>query len=512
MIMKSGTINWKVLIIPAILAALVLAFSQSSLWLGDEITYNYNFKDGSQITSLSDVVTSQIEHYKTINGRTVAHSLCQIYIPFLGKTAFSVSNAIVWVALLLMMASLFNIKYDDWKMMALLACLVFLGFRTKFTPTCQIGYPWMFALVTGYLLILRKFSKEQQSPWKWYNLIWAAPFAFIAGWSQEALVIGVGAALGLMALLNIKRVTLSQWVLLVCFAAGVLLVCLSPPNLERSGGAPSSSTLLPPVIMSFVKFFFYLRITYLLIIFVLYFLISKKAKLKELIYSAWFYWVIWAVMLAFNFFISVYGNRQLFGMEYAAIAIIVKYVQLYILPENDKYKKACNILLTVLAVWVAVVAVGNTRYLIHHSKVLNYIDSSYKASADGIVYYDFSAKDVTFQDTYPSDAFTWHALNSLGRSYGNHKRLQVVPQLCSGLNQSSKDNGWEKIAKGAIAIVVNKHNPPTGIIVKRSLFGKHFSDMWVSMDEPVFENENNLVLLIYEKLPLVKNNSVEFEL
>ena len=509
--MKNNRISWKALIIPAILAALVFAFSQSALWLGDEITYNYNFKDGSQITSMGEVVTSQIEHYKTINGRTVAHALCQIYIPFLGKTAFAVSNALVWLALLLMMASLFKIKFEDWKMLALLACLIFLGFRTKFTPTCQIGYPWMFALVTGYLLVLRKFSNEHQSPWKWYNLIWAAPFAFIAGWSQEALVIGVGAALGLMALLNIKKVTFPQWVLLVCFAAGALLVCLSPANLERSGGAPSSSTLLPPVIMSFVKFFFYLRITYLLIIFVLYLLISKRAKLKDLIYSVWFYWVIWAVMLAFNFFISVYGNRQLFGMEYAAIAIIIKYVQLYILPEYDKYKKASNILLAVLVAWVALVAVDNTRYLIHHDKVLNYIDSSYKASADGIVYYDFSAKDVTFKDTYPSDAFTWHALNSLGRSYGSQKRLQVVPHLCSGLNQSSKDNSWEKIADGATAIVIDKKNPPAGIIVKRSLLGRHFSDMWVNMDEPVFENENNLVVLVYEKLPLVKHDNVVFE-
>ena len=509
--MGNKKVNWKVLIIPAILAVLVFAFSQSALWLGDEITYQYNFKDGSEIATLGDVIESQAVHYVEINGRTVAHALCQIFIPFLGKTAFAASNALVWVALLLMMASLFNIKYEDWKMMALLACLIFLGFRTKFTPTCQIGYPWMFALVTGYLLVLRKFSKEQQNPWKWYNLVWAIPFAIIAGWSQEALVIGISAALGLMVLLKIKKVTLPQWVLLVCFAAGVLMVCLSPANLERSGGAPSSSSLLPPVVMSFAKFFFYLRITYLLVFFVIYLLISKKAKLKDLFLSAWFYWVVWAVMLAFNFFISVYGNRQLFGMEYAAIAIIVKYIQLYILPEGVKFRKASNLVLVVLAAWVAVVAVGNVRYLAHHGKVLKYIDSSYEASADGMVYYDFSAKDVTFQDTYPSDAFTWHALNSLARSYGNQKRLQVLPKLCAGLKQAPKENGWEKIAKGTIAVVIDKHNQPAGIKVERSLFGRHFSDMWVSTEEPIFENEDNLVVLVYEKLPLVKNNNVVFQ-
>ena len=505
------TIIWTIFIIPILLGLFVLFFSQKALGLGDEITYGYNFKDGSQITSISDIVPSQIEHYKSINGRTLAHSLCQIYIPFLGKTAFAVSNALVWVALLLLMANLLSIKYDDWKMMALLASLIFIGFRTKFTPTCQIGYPWMFALVTAFLLVLRKFGKEQEKPWKSYNLIWAVPFAFIAGWSQEALVVGVSAALGLLVLLNIKKVTLPQWVLLVCFAAGVLMVCLSPPNLERSGGSPSSSAILPPVIMGLAKFFFYLKISYLLIIFILYLLISKRAKLKELIYSAWFYWVVWAVMLAFNFFISVYGNRQLFGMEYAAIAIIVKYVQLYVLPEKDKYKKASNIVLAVLAVWVSIVAINNTTYLSHHNKVFNYIDSSYKSSADGMVYYDFTAKDVTFQDTYPSDAFTWHALNTLARSYGREKRLNVVPTLCEGLKTIPEENGWKRIAKGAIAVVIDKNNPPKSVKVKRSLFKKHFSDMVVNIGDPIFENDYNKVVLVYEKLPFVKNDNVVFE-
>lgn len=509
--MSRNKIDWKVLIIPAILAVLVFAFSHSALWLGDEITYNYSFKDGSQITSISDIVPSQIEHYKSINGRTVAHTLCQIYIPFLGKTAFAFSNALVWVALLLLMASLLSIKYDDWKMMALLACLIFIGFRTKFTPTCQIGYIWMFTIVTAFLLILRKFGKEQENPWSGYHLIWTVPFAFIAGWSQEALVIGVVAALGLLVLLNIKKVTLSQWILLVCFAAGVLMVCLSPANLERSGGNPSSSTILPPVIMSFAKFFFYLKTTYILIIFVLYLLISKRAKFKELIYSAWFFWVIWAIMLAFNVFISVYGNRQLFGMEYSAIAIIVKYVQIYLIPEKEKHLKASNIVLTILAAWVALVAVNNTIYLSHHTNVLKYIDSSYKASNDGMVYYDFTTKDVTFQDTYPSDAFSWHALNTLARSYGREKRLKVVPTLCERLKTVPEENGWKRIAQGAIAVVIDKNNPPKSVKVKRSLFRKHFSDMGVNLGDPIFENDYNKVVLVYEKLPLVKNDNVVLE-
>lgn len=506
--MNKKSINWVALVIPAILAVLVFAFSQSALWLGDEITYNYNFKDGTQITSLNDVVTSQIEHYKTVNGRTLAHVLCQLYIPFFGKTAFAVSNALAWVALLLLMASLCRVKYENWKMMALLACLLFLGFRTKFTPTCQFGFPWMFALVAAFLLLLQRFGKENPHPWHPLHLLWAVPFSFMAGWSQEALVIGVGVALGKFVLMNLKKVTWTQWVLLLFFAAGAALLCLSPATLGRTGETHGGSNLLPPAVLSLAKLGFYLRISYLLLLFLLYLRIGRKIKFKELFSRTAFYWIIWVTMLAFNLFIGVYGNRQLFGMEFAAILIIVKYVQFYILPEKERYRIACPVILGVLILWVAGVSFGNARFLSHHRAVLDQIVASYHASDDGIVYQDFSAKEVTFKDTYPSDVFTWYALNTLGRSLGPEKRLEVVPTLCKELKQAPAENRWERTAKGTLAIVVDKENMPSAIKVQRSLFKKHLSDMWVSTDDPVFENNDNLVVLVYEKIPFVKHDSV----
>lgn len=509
--MNKRNIRWSTLLIPFLLALFAFAFSQSALWLGDEITYNYSFKDNSQITSLSDVVTSQIEHYLSVNGRTVAHFLCQLYIPFFGKTAFAISNALVYVALLLMMANLCRIKFDDWKMMALLACLIVLGFRTKFTPTCQIGFPWMFALVVAFLLLLRAFSRDNPHPWNPLHLLWAAPLSFLAGWSQEALVIGVCVALFFYVLVNLKKVSWAQWALLVFFAAGAALLCLSPATIGRTGEAHGGSNLLPPVLLSLAKFFFYLRISYLLLILLLYLWIIKKVKFRELLSGTGFYWIIWVTMLAFNLFINVYGNRQLFGMEFAAIVIIIKYIQQFILPEGKNIKTVGTIVLSALALWVGAVTGGNARFLAHHQAVYKYIDTSYHASEDGTVYYDFSAKEVTFKDTYPSDVFTWYALNTIGRSFGDEKTLQVVPTLCADLSKNPGDNGWEKIAKGAMAIVIDKNNPPAGIKVRRSLLKRPFSDMWVGTEEPIFETDNNLVVLVYEKLPLVKHDDVVFE-
>ena len=75
----------------------------------------------------------------------------------------------------------------------------------------------------------------------------------------------------------------------------------------------------------------------------------------------------------------------------------------------------------------------------------------------------------------------------------------------------SRVNGWEKIAKGTMAITIDKNNAPKRVIVRRSLFSKHFSDLVVKINEPIYENEDNMVVLVYEKLPFVKHNNVVFE-
>ena len=73
------------------------------------------------------------------------------------------------------------------------------------------------------------------------------------------------------------------------------------------------------------------------------------------------------------------------------------------------------------------------------------------------------------------------------------------------------ENQWERIAEGALTIVIDKNQLPSRIKVKRSLLKKTISDMGVNTSEPVFETENNMVLLLYEKIPLVKYDHVVFE-
>ena len=502
--------NWfKKALVPILLATFVFAFSISALWLGDDIFFALSVADGSWITSIQQVIPSQIAHYHLINGRIPAHFLCQLYLPFFGKTAFAISNALVYVALLLMMARLASIRYDDWKKIGLLACLILLGFRTKFTPTCQIGFPWMFALVTAFLLIIKKFGRQDPNPWKAWHLLWAIPFSFIAGWSQEALVIGVGIALAIYVILHIKEITLPQWALLFAFAAGAALLCLAPSAIGRVNETHSNTDLVSPILLSVAKLGLYLRTTYLLLILVLYLLIKKKASFKKLLSCAGFYWIVWSVMLLFNLLIGVFGNRQLFGMEFAAILIILKSMKEFRLFETPDPRPAENVILAVVSLFVVIIGIENTRFLKHHWAVYNTIISAYEVSEDGVVYYDFSASDVSARDTYPSDPFTWHALETLRWKLGKPD-LQVIPRLCARLDETVTENRWERIAKGAIAVVLNKENLPEQILVRRSLFTRQLSDFMLDSTQPIYENDRCLVLLLYEKFPFVKHDDVVF--
>ena len=504
--------NWyKRALVPALLAIFVFAFSLASLWLGDDIVYGYSFKDFSRITSFDQVIPSQVAHYHVQNGRIPAHFLCQLFIPFWGQTVFSICNALVYVLWLFLLARLCNIRYNDWWMMALLSCLLILGLRTKFTPTCQIGFPWMFTLVTAFLLVFKEFGDTRSPGRSLWHLLWAVPLSFLAGWSNEALVIGVGAALGIYVLWHIKALRLSQWMVLAAFVSGAALLCFSPASVGRVGESHANSDLLPPIVLSLAKLAFYLRATYLMFALVLYLLLVKKISARELVDSAGYWWIVWAVMLVFNLLIGVYGNRQLFGAEFAAIIITVKYGQAFLFPESREKGKAGTLVLGALVLYVVVVGIGNTRFLKHHWKIYRTIDAAYKDSPDGRVYYDFSAAEVTADDTYPSDVFSWHALESMSRAYGENPALSVVPTLCRDLDQRATGNAWEKIAKGTMAIVIDKNASPRGIGIQRTLLGKSIPDLVIPASAgAIYEDDNHAVLLVYEKMPLVRNVSVSF--
>lgn len=293
-------------------------------WVGDDIEYRFMAEDGSSdlsgpaVTGLRDVAVSQWHHYFNINGRTVAHILVQIINPLLGQTFFAVANGLMYV--LFVLALLRHADLADGGMrtsragQTVLACgLTLLTFNTSFTPTCQVGYVWMFTLVFWWLSCY--FRAGGLSRGRLCMLMLAG---LAAGWGQEALNIGVCGALLLYAARRRPLPSGLLW-LTAAFCLGTLLICLSPGTLARAG---RTSIGLQESVAVFFRFS---RVFFLLAVYVAWLAVCRRVAWRELYGRNRFYVEALLILVGFNFLIGISAPaRQLFGIEALSVVLLLR--------------------------------------------------------------------------------------------------------------------------------------------------------------------------------------------
>lgn len=481
----------------AIAFVYVIVLSFNALWLGDDITYQFSFSTGGRIESLKDVLTSQIAHYYKCNGRFVAHFLVQAVLVLGGKTMFALLNSAAFVLLSCLVCTYCGLDLKNWKAFGLVTVLLLFGLQTKFVPTCQIGYVWMFCLVLGFVLLFRLAGGALSS----WNLLWLAPFSLVAGWSQEALVIGIAAALAIEVLTRWKTISAMQWVMLCFFAAGSMLLCFSPASLGRTGESHASTDLMSSAMLSFAKFFYYLRATYLLLAVVLVRAIKEKS-LKAVYSTDPFLWHAWIVLIMFNLVVGVFGNRQLFGVELISVILIVK-----LLPEGW----VRNAITVTLA--VSMVAVGCHKYSVlrHRASIFDEVVAQACISDDGRSYYDLSSSDVIFRDEDPCDPFSWYVKSTIERllisdgRFSDGQHFDILPSVCKTLGDSQVINS----AEGSLVFVLKTDDMPCYVEVGRELrlLGMKCAlpPFRADLSSPVYCDGEFAVYQVFDKIPFVHN-------
>jgi len=497
--------HWGLYLSFLFISIVVFILSSNALWIGDDITYRYHWGTGDEITSVSDVISSQLIHYVEMNGRFIAHLGVQIAIALFGQTMFSLLNVLFYWTLIVLLLKVLEISYSDHVKVILLSLLILFGFQTKYVPTCQIGYVWMFVVVTGYILL---FFVNQKKFSRWHSL-WLLPFSIIAGWTQEAIVIGLSMSLIVYVLANWKHVTFNQWVMFISFGVGAILLCFSPGTLSRTAEIHGSVDFLPPFMYSLLKLFFYLRVTYLLIFYVLYLCLIRKVSLREIFNQGSFFLVSMLTLIIFNVALGVFGNRQLFGIELMSIILLLKYMNIF--SSNTKFSV---ILTCALFSFMTYISIRNVMFLKYEHEIYDYLVTEYKKSDDGIVYYDFRAKDVTFYETYPSDVFTEYVLSTISRfersSNMINDDIKILPTCYKNMQN---DDIWCNPKEGTFNVLLKKdNNVSRKFIQKRSinLLGKKIAlkDRCYDESSSCFCDGYNYLWIIYDKFPFVKTETI----
>lgn len=453
--------SWGILVGVALIIA---AFGYFATWVGDDIRYMFSFVPGKEemlISSFSDIIESQNAHYFIQNGRYVTHCFVQVFCGIWGQTAFAIVNGIVYILFFRALIHLCGVKMSNIKGVLIVVLLGLITFQTRMTPAFQINYIWTFAFM---MIFLSLFFNQHTSQWVWWKICIVGVFSLLAGNGQEALSIGLGAALIIYWLGYMKEMTVARYVMMVCFGVGALVDCLSPGTIGRAGSVVTVSSDWSQKIVQMFVACHCIRSFYFLLIVLLWKILWGHNTWRTIYKSNSFYWNAWGVLLIFNACIGfTCYNRAWFGMELLSIIIGVRLV-----------RKECfrTIFLYVLSFVLALTYIGQIRNIVSCRMAMNIITSQYAQSKDGEVYtnlicspllgeWEFSEVLCAYYVPYfQNDYRKRKRIQSfLDLKYPNRKPLRIIPTCLKGKENVKINNQIIDYSSGVILAIQSKSNP-----------------------------------------------------
>ena len=288
----------------------------------DDLHYVFIFGTLNHIHTLGDIFRSQCDHYLAFNGRFPVHCLVQLFDGILGKGVFNVFNALVFVAFLVGAAKVTTPdKTQHYKVASVAFALVFLvmaAFKYGFLwLSGSFNYLWVATALLFFLLLMQR---ENVTGWA---RVPAFIYAFLCGWSNEAFIVGLGAALFFYFFFHRNRLTRYRLGMMVAFALGAVLVVSSPGAFHRA--THTSVKLLSVtdrlVNMCNLKLFFVL-----LAIVLVRLIVDRKALVKWVVREQV---LIVAVLVEFAFVVctAIANSHSRLGIEFFSLLLILKSVK-----------------------------------------------------------------------------------------------------------------------------------------------------------------------------------------
>lgn len=228
-------------------------YPYSFIWEGDEhgnLAFgNHRYK---RVRTVKDLVRSQISHYKTWDGRTVAESLVQAFLIPDKKKYFDVANTAVLMSQIAICSNLAGSRAKDKLPAHVKALMLTSGFwacaphliASCFWLTGSMNYLWVGVAQSAYVL---QYSRKFHDPSYSIPAPLAAFMGLMAGWSTET---GAGAALMLSSMglfYSWLRRDAKPWMVagVAGCLSGMLLLLLAPGNRVKFSIEKDFSDTLP---------------------------------------------------------------------------------------------------------------------------------------------------------------------------------------------------------------------------------------------------------------------------
>lgn len=244
---KNKSIIWVVSAVLLAVSVAVLYVTHCAVpFMMDDLWYATVLSSDKPLSSLGDILQSQIWHYYHWGGRSITHTILQLTL-MAGGTFADICN----VVFTLLLAAMICIVAEHRSLPAYFAAFgMLLGFNANwklsmFWQSGAANYLYITSFILGYLYCyLRELKEIQRKPGNLPGItFWILPLGVIAGWSNENMGPAVWIVSAIVIYLQWRRTgQIKQWMFLgniSCLIGSVLLI-LAPGNFVRSAEAASN--------------------------------------------------------------------------------------------------------------------------------------------------------------------------------------------------------------------------------------------------------------------------------
>lgn len=272
-----------------------------------------------RVDNFGDLVKSQTNHWLYSNGRTIVHTLVQLYAGIVGYGAYNVFIAILMVLTIWLFVRYSCVKkYWTNPIIYLSASICFLYLYPSpegmfFWVVYGLNYLFPLCLVLVYLLIFRSIhDKTELSILKTVLLF---VFGFVVGWTHEGFAIPLSCAVFFFVVTKLKQLHYPIFVLSVALWIGTAFLTFSPANFSRLG----SSMIVN--VLNGLDIYIRLRLFWLSMVVIFIAMIMDKQRCK-VVFSKYRIVVVACVVGMLFGFVANTGAWSLTGTEFFASLIM----------------------------------------------------------------------------------------------------------------------------------------------------------------------------------------------
>lgn len=358
----------KVFITLFILVTTVLFFLQNRIvpFFSDDIWWIGSISGNNFYECFNDFISDQQNMWLTQNGRAANNIVMQLIINA-GEFYYDVFISLVFFAVIVFVGKLaFDIKGKEsiflWVLIPIFLLYLSPDHCTNFYWAAGgCNYLWSCLLSLLFICAFKTINSTSSI----VHCVVISLLALAAGGSHEIFALPISFSLFCISLYSsfnktAKKLSVQQWLIIIAYWIGSILIVVSPGTRQRIDGTMSGAEIpllqaIAAKLVTSFKIFRYGRCFYILLLIAIYCFISKKNSLKTFTKNNAFLLISLFGSLGIVVILGV-GGRAVWGVEVFSAILILRWLNEYINNSRTDFNK--------IGLIIAVLLIAHQAFLI----------------------------------------------------------------------------------------------------------------------------------------------------